>query len=228
MSCWPIDWPVVKFELKGKTLTRVKVCGITNLEDAMAAIELGSSALGFIMVPSSPRYIGENSDALQIPLHLPPFISTVAVCEQVPTGQEEWFHHFTAVQFYNGLPPVEPATGRAIVQAFRIKDESSVQQIFDSRSTTDAFLLDAYSPDTLGGTGHTFNWELARQVRERAGRPIILAGGLTPENVGEAIRIVHPYAVDVSSGVEHSPGKKDAEKMAAFFAAVWEADEVGR
>ncbi len=198
------------------------------MEDAMAAVELGASALGFIFVPSSPRYIGKSQDALLIPLRLPPFISTVAVCEQIPSGQEEWVHRFTAVQFYTGLTPVESAAGRRLIQAFRVKDESSVRQILDSNSTADAYLLDAYSPDALGGTGHTLNWALARRVRESVNRPIILAGGLTPENVAEAVRIVRPYAVDVSSGVERSPGKKDAEKMAAFFAAVREADDRGR
>jgi phosphoribosylanthranilate isomerase len=204
--------------------TRVKICGTTNLEDALAAVEYGADALGFIRVPDSPRYVGDNGyhdvvskDRL--------FVQSVVVVTR-PSDANDLYSNY--VQFY------EEEVGRQdwfyeswrYIRAFRVKDESSLDEILSYRYLKDvgAILLDAYHPDKLGGSGETFNWDLARQAQERFQKPIILAGGLTPDNVGDAIRAVRPYAVDVSSGVEASPGKKDHNKLRAFLQAVREAD----
>jgi len=206
--------------------TRVKICGITRLEDAELAAELGAAALGFNFYPPSPRYV-MAADAFGIIRRLPPFGVTVGVF-----ADETDLKHITqvagesgvnAVQLHNpGVPASIGATiGRypviwtlAVANGFRPEDLKDLKAA--------AFLLDTSHPTLRGGTGKTFDWNLAREAR-KYGR-IILAGGLTPENVGEAIRTVRPYAVDVASGVESSPGQKDPAKLRGFFAAVREAD----
>jgi phosphoribosylanthranilate isomerase len=210
-----------------ETRTRIKICGITNQEDARAAIEYGADALGFILVSESPRYIGDKTTLQTLLADLPPFVSTVGVCRTPAQVGNEFNHAFDTVQFYerDGYNSQDGA-GRHLIHAFRIRDAASLEAIAGELETfrLDAILLDTYHKDKLGGSGETFNWELAVEAKRRFDRPIILAGGLTPDNVEEAIRTVRPYAVDVSSGVEAEPGRKDHAKLKAFFQAVRRAD----
>jgi phosphoribosylanthranilate isomerase len=206
--------------------TRVKICGITRLEDAELAVELGAAALGFNFYPHSPRYV-VAADAFGIIQRLPPFVVTVGIF-----ADETDVNHISdvareagvnAVQLHNSGAPASAgaALGRyPVIWTVAVANGFIPEDLKGLKVT--AFLLDAPHPTLRGGTGKTFDWNLALEAK-KYGR-IILAGGLTPENVGEAIRAVRPYAVDVASGVEYSPGKKDPAKLRAFFAAVEEAD----
>ena len=196
---------------------KVKICGITNLADALLAAEAGADALGFVFCEQSPRCVSIDA-AAEIIRGLPPFLVKVGVFVNAPTdlvyrGIAEC--GFNLLQFH-GDETSEYCVqfGLMSMKAFRIRDQNSLLDL--PKYHTDAWLLDAYAPDKPGGTGQRFNWELAVQARD-LGRPIFLAGGLTAENVGEAVRLVRPYAVDVSSGVEAAPGKKDHEKVRAFI-----------
>lgn len=187
------------------------------------AIEIGADALGFICVPESPRFVGLFRGAAEIARDLPPFISSVAVSDEpiiVP-----WMHCNT-LQWYDSELPSKLRPDLKLIRAFSIRDSSSLDVIESElvRFLPDAILLDTYHKDMLGGSGESFKWELAVEAKRRFDLPIILAGGLTAENVAEAIRIVRPYAVDVSSGVEQEPGKKDHEKIRKFCEAVRLAD----
>ncbi len=207
-----------------ETRTRIKICGITNLEDARAAIDYGADALGFILVPDSPRYVKGRLDVSRDLAHLPAFISTVGVYrdyEETVNAVGRWF---TAIQFYDNSLPRRILTTRFTIRAYRIKDGSSLDEIERTEHEANTLLLDTYHEDKLGGSGETFNWELAVEAKRRFNKPIILAGGLTPENVGDAIAAVRPYAVDVSSGVEAEPGRKDHARLKAFIKAVREAN----
>lgn len=199
-----------------KQLVKVKICGITNLDDALMAVEAGADALGFVFFGASPRHIF-CEQASGIIHHLPPFIQTVGlfVNESLAKVNEVTDRcGLDIVQLHGEEPPgFCAAVRRRVIKVLRIKDSSSLDPIDDY--TVSAFLLDAWSPTAPGGTGQTFNWDIARSAAEK-GR-IILAGGLTPDNVGEAIRRVRPYAVDVSSGVEAEPGRKDHAKVREFI-----------
>ncbi|HLH52156.1 MAG TPA: phosphoribosylanthranilate isomerase [Verrucomicrobiae bacterium] len=202
----------------------VKICGITNPGDALAAAKFGADALGFIFHEASPRYVALET-AARICETVPAHIVRVGVFVDAP--EEMVLRAIAAcslnlLQFHGQEPPEYCLQfGLMSMKAFRIKDESSLEEL--PRYPTDAWLLDSCVPGQLGGTGQRFNWDLARQARE-LGKPIFLAGGLTPDNVTQAVREVQPYAVDVSSGVEASPGKKDLEKVKAFIAAAKSAD----
>jgi len=202
-------------------VTRVKVCGITNAADADLAIEMGADALGFILVPDTPRCVGDRPEALAAALNAPPFVCTVAVVRDVPEVDRRIVDGFDAVQFYSGCVVGRPWRR---IRALRVRDASVLDEVARLEPECDAFVLDAYHPAKLGGSGETFDWEIAREAVARTSRPIILAGGLTPENAADAIAAVRPYAVDVSSGVEAEPGRKDPAKLRAFFRAVREAD----
>jgi phosphoribosylanthranilate isomerase len=200
--------------------TRVKICGVSHLADARAAADAGADALGFNFYEKSPRFVS-IAQAAEISKQLPPFIMRAGVFVNAP---EEFILHaisevgLTLLQFHGDEPP-EFCTqfGLMSMKAFRIRDEKSLEEIPNYQ--TDAYLLDAFSSTTLGGTGEKFNWDLAVEA-QKFGKPIFLAGGLTPENVADAIRKVQPFGVDVSSGVESSPGTKDRAKMRAFVGAV--------
>ena len=199
-------------------MTKVKICGITNKDDALAAAEFGADALGFVFYPKSPRYI-EPERAREIIEELPPFVTSVGVFVNEWKEKVEEIIEVSgigAVQLHGEESPAYCASFRnvKVIKAFRVSDEFDPERLHDY--TVDACLLDAYSKDAYGGTGETFSWEIAR--RASAYGRIILAGGLTPENVAQAIREAKPYAVDVSSGVERSPGVKDQEKVRAFLA----------
>jgi len=206
-----------------ETRTRVKICGITNREDAEAAVAYGADALGFNFVPESPRYVGESPVVAEILRYLPPFVSPVAICIDLKDGLRSGIE---TIQFYTDDAPESIDLSKRCLQAFRIKDESSLEMIAEAltRRRPQALLLDTWHKDKWGGSGETFSWELAREAKARFGLPIILAGGLTPDNVAEAIRMVRPYAVDVSSGVEATPGRKDHARLKAFIEAVRIAD----
>ena len=199
---------------------QVKICGITNPADALAAFEAGADALGFMFYEPSPRHVSIRQVA-EILRELPPFIIKVGVF--VDASEDLVMRAIgdcglSLLQFHGDEPP-EFCTqfGLMSLKAVRIRDAASLDQLAGFQ--TDAFLLDAYSKGGLGGTGEKFNWDLAVEA-QKFGKPIFLAGGLTPENVAEAVKKVRPFAVDVSSGVESAPGKKEAAKVRAFIAAV--------
>ncbi len=197
--------------------TRVKICGITSLADAQVAVQAGADALGFMFYDRSPRFIPTKT-AAEISRALPPFTLRVGVfvnpsAELVFRAIDEC--GLNLLQFHGDEPPAFCTQfGLMSMKAFRIRDAGSLKALPDY--PTDAWLLDAYASDVLGGTGEKFNWDLAREV-PRLGKPVFLAGGLTPENVAEAVRKVNPFGVDVSSGVESAPGKKDHAKVRAFI-----------
>jgi phosphoribosylanthranilate isomerase len=199
--------------------TIVKICGITNVEDGLAAAGSGADALGLMFYEGSPRHIPLKT-AAEIARQLPPFVIKVGVFVDAPEDtvlRAIGECGLNIVQFHGEETPEYCAQFPVmVIKAFRIRDAKSLEALADYQ--TDAFLLDAHTPDKLGGTGEKFNWDLAIEA-QKFDRPIFLAGGLTPENVGEAVRRVRPYAVDVSSGVEQSPGKKDHQKVAAFVKA---------
>ena len=199
--------------------TRVKICGITNLADAQAAVAAGADALGFNFYEGSPRHISLKT-ATAISKQLPPFVMRAGVFvnadeDLVTRAIAEC--NLSLLQFHGDEPP-EFCTqfGLMSMKAFRIRDEKSLEEL--PKHQTDAYLLDAYSAEAFGGTGEKFNWDLAIEA-QKFGKPIFLAGGLTPENVADAVKKVKPFGVDVSSGVEISPGKKNHAKVKAFIHA---------
>ncbi|HOZ46195.1 MAG TPA: phosphoribosylanthranilate isomerase [Candidatus Hydrogenedentes bacterium] len=199
-------------------MIRIKICGITNLEDAQAACEAGADALGFVFAPEARarhRYI-EPEAARTIIAELPPFVSTVAVCVNDSEERLRAYLEFVDYVQLQGeeSPELFRRLGSRAIKAFRTGPDFVPSKMLDYPSA--AYVLDAYVPGTHGGTGHVSDWALARQA-VALGRPIILAGGLTPENVAEAVRVVRPYGVDVSGGVQKSPGKKDHERIRAFI-----------
>jgi len=207
--------------------TRIKICGITRREDARLAVDLGAAALGFNFYPPSPRYI-EPRRAAEIIRQLPPFVASVGVF-----ADEDDEEHVAGVAHDAGAMAIQlrgpklPATsgalaGYPLILALGVGERLNPEEF--GRLKARAFLLDAQDSKLLGGTGKTFDWRLARDAKKYGN--IILAGGLMPENVGQAIREVRPFAVDVASGVESAPGVKDAAKLRAFFAAVGEIDSL--
>ncbi len=199
--------------------TNVKICGITSIADGLAAAEAGADMIGLMFYDGSPRHI-TLAQAAEISRALPPFIMRVGVF----VNPEPDFViraigecGLTLLQFH-GDEPSEFCTqfGLMSVKALRVQNADSIAKLENYQ--TDAFLLDAHSKSGLGGTGEKFNWDLAIAA-QKFGKPIFLAGGLTPENIANAVRQVRPFAVDVSSGVESAPGKKDAAKVRAFISA---------
>ena len=198
---------------------KVKICGLTNLEDAHAAVSAGADLLGFIFAEKSPRRMTPEGVAAFV-RHLPLHVLRVGVFVDPPEAlvmEAATACGLNLLQFHGTETPEFCAHfGLMSLKAFRIRDEASLEALPDYR--TDAWLLDTYSEGQMGGTGQTFNWDLAIAAK-KFGRPIFLAGGLTPDNVAAAVRQVDPFAVDVSSGVELSPGRKDHAKVAAFIRA---------
>jgi phosphoribosylanthranilate isomerase len=204
--------------------TRVKICGITNLADALAAVAAGADVLGLNFYVGSPRRVSMKT-AAEIANQLPPFVMRAGV---FVNADEDLITRaigecgLSLLQFHGDEPPEFCAQfGLMSMKAFRLRDAESLEQM--PKFSTDAYLLDAWSPAARGGTGEKFNWELAKEA-QKFGKPVFLAGGLTPENVAEAVRKVRPFGVDVASGVESSPGKKDHAKIRDFIAAVRAAD----
>ena len=197
----------------------VKICGITNLGDGLAAAQAGADALGFVFWERSPRHVAIDV-AADIIRQLPALVVKVGVFVDAPADlvvRAITECGLNLLQFHGEEPPEYCAQfGLMSMKAFRIRDAASLDKLSDY--PTDAWLLDAYTPGKPGGTGERFDWDLA-VAAGKLGRPIFLAGGLTPENVAEAVRRVKPYGVDVSSGVEAAPGKKDQAKVRAFIQA---------
>jgi phosphoribosylanthranilate isomerase len=195
---------------------RIKICGLTNLKDAMTAVEAGADALGFVVYRQSARAITPQT-VKSIIAKLPPFVTTVGVFAN-PTDAElrEAFDDWGlgVAQLQGDEPPelCDRFPGR-VIKAIRVKDRKSIEMM--CYYTVRAFVLDTFRLDQLGGTGEAFDWSWAKQAK-RFG-PVILAGGLTPQNVAKAIRTVRPIGVDVSSGVEKALGKKDPKKVKQFI-----------
>jgi phosphoribosylanthranilate isomerase len=199
-------------------MLRIKICGITNPEDALAAIKYGADALGFVFYSESPRSITPDK-AKEIISLLPPFITTVGVfVDEKVSDIEKTVQHtgIDIVQLHGSEPPeyCKDISSKRVIKAIRIKELTDLEPLKHYRAS--AFLLDTYTPDSIGGTGLVFNWEIAIEAK-RFGR-IILAGGLTPENIEDAVKMVQPYGIDVASGVEGSEkGKKDHNKLRLFI-----------
>ena len=200
-------------------MTRIKICGITHLKDALTAVNAGADALGFIFVPDTPRFV--NSDQVAaIVAELPPFITTVGIfankdAAKIKTIADQC--RLDAVQLHADVTPEFCRNlDKKVIKVVRVKDESSLSIL--SNYDVNAFLLDTYVEGKMGGTGEVFDWNLALRAKHY-GR-IIVAGGLKPDNVAHAVRRVKPYGVDVGSGVESEPGRKDSDKIRKFVDAV--------
>lgn len=200
-------------------MVKIKICGITNTDDAMAAVDLGADALGFNFYKKSPRYI-DPQKAAEIITQLPPFIVPVAIFVNeredriLETLKTACIH---GVQLHGDeTPEFCQRFGNHVIKAFQVKDKESLKHM--SHYRVSAYLLDSYREGLRGGTGTTFDWHLA-VVAKTFGR-IILAGGLNPDNVAEAVKLVQPYGVDVTGGVEREQGIKDHGKLKKFITEV--------
>lgn len=206
--------------------TRVKICGLTRKADAMAVWEAGADAIGLVFHPGSPRYLSPSA-AEDLVRELPPFLGRVGVFVNPTEAQVREAvvrAGLTAIQLHGEETPAFCArfAPLPVIKAFRIRDEDSLENLRRYRHVQ-AWLLDAWHPSARGGTGERFDWAWARQAMEHR-VPVILAGGLSPENAAEAVRTVRPFALDVSSGVESAPGRKAPERIHAFMRAVREAE----
>lgn len=205
-------------------MIRIKICGIRSYEEARMVLDAGIDVMGFVFAPS-PRRINPET-AREIIQRLPPFTTTVGVFVNEPRYsllEIASFCRLDVLQLHGDEPP-EYCRGisQRVVKALRVKDAGFLQ-VMDHYPDVQGFLLDTYVPGVAGGSGRSFNWELAKGATA-GGKPIILAGGLTPENVGKAIQIIRPYAVDVAGGVE-TDGRKDLKKILSFVRAVREAEK---
>jgi phosphoribosylanthranilate isomerase len=205
-------------------MIKIKICGITNLDDAMAAATFGADALGFNFYKKSPRYI-EPAKAADIIAQLPPIIMPIGIFVNEREEKIREIQALTCIQTIqlhgDETPEFCQRFGERVIKAFQVKDKESIKHM--SQYHVGAFLLDSYRAGQRGGTGTTFDWHLA-VVAKTFGR-IILAGGLTPENVAEAVKLVQPYGVDVAGGVEREKGVKDYVKLKKFIS---EARRVSR
>ena len=207
-------------------MTLVKICGVTNLEDALLCAEAGSDMLGFNFYPKSPRYVAPQI-ARDIIARLPASVVSVGVFvnEGHPRHVEELAARagVAAVQLHGDEPAAycRALRGRFVIKALRVAADFAPETA--SAYGTQAVLLDAHSRDLYGGTGDVFDWSAARRVRALVPQ-LFLAGGLGPHNAAEAVRAVAPYAVDACSLLERAPGLKDASRVRAFVAAVRQAD----
>jgi phosphoribosylanthranilate isomerase len=199
---------------------RVKICGITNREDAEAAIAAGADALGFILYAPSRRFIPIEK-AIRIVEELPPFVQTVAVTvnatkEFSNLGWRKQLKNFNLSQLHGSESPVHARAVGKYLPVIKVFPADQAAAIDPGLYPVSAFLLDTPTKEH-GGTGRVFDWNLAVEFKKRTRKPLILSGGLNPENVAKAIQTVQPYAVDVSSGVEASPGRKDHARLRDFI-----------
>lgn len=201
-------------------MTLIKICGITNLDDAHAAVAAGADALGFNFYPPSPRYIAPEN-AREIINTLPASILTVGVFVNEPSPDAVRAiadrAGVKAVQLHGDESPDYCHTLCSVIKNFSVSSDFDVDQIRSYE--VDAVMLDTKHDNLRGGTGHVFDWSIAQQVSQLVPR-LFLAGGLSPDNVSEAVALVHPYAVDTCSAVEDKPGIKNHERMRAFVSAV--------
>jgi len=200
-------------------MVKVKICGITGVSDALMAARAGADALGFNFVKGSPRYISPEK-AKPIVLSLPPFVSTVGVFVDSPVELMQEIVDFCGLDFaqlhgHESPRKVDRLRGIRVLKAIRVASEEDVRKLGKYR--VDAYVLDAYVKGRAGGTGQTFDWNIARAASNMA--RVILAGGLNPGNVAKAIRTARPYGVDAASGVEREPGEKSEELVTEFIRA---------
>ncbi len=210
--------------------TRIKMCGTTNVKDAEAAVFAGVDALGFIFVKKSPRNI-QSETAKEIISSLPPFINLVGVFVDRDLREVEELVKYTGLSYVQLHGEEEPEYCEELafklptckmIKAFRVGDKSKKEDFSPYNQFVTGFLLDTYVKDKEGGTGLVFDWNLIKQFDLQ--RPCILAGGLNPENVVNAIEAVHPFAIDINSGVELEPGRKDHAKLRLLTEQVRWAD----
>jgi phosphoribosylanthranilate isomerase len=204
---------------------RIKICGVTTPADARFAADAGADAVGLNFFPKSPRFV-TPSQAAALVRALPPFTAPVGVFVGMPLRQVcaiAFQLGLRGVQTYDDQPPADDPFPFAHVPAFRVKDAAGLDRVrrFVAACRPSAVLIDSFVEGQMGGTGHVAPWELL--VGFDPGVPLILAGGLTPDNVADAIRAVRPWGVDVASGVESSPGVKDRAKVSAFVKAACDA-----
>lgn len=208
-------------------MVKVKICGIRNIADAVTAVEAGADALGFIFAASKRKV--EPATVKNIISKLPPFVTTVGVFvnEAMATVQNiTEYCHLNMVQLHGEESPEYcKQLNLPIIKGFRVKDEANIQELNLYQGLVRGLLLDSYVPGTAGGTGQVFDWSLALKAKEIG--PIIVAGGLTPDNVSQAIMATWPYAVDVSSGLE-TEGLKDVHKINKFMQEVRRMNYVAR
>ncbi len=212
---------------------RIKMCGITRLADAMAAVAAGVDALGFIFYEKSPRYIGPEAARLIIE-QLPPFVDAVGVFVDKKNREVDEIVQYCRlgyVQLHGEESPkycehlVRFASPCQVIKAFRVGSHTSADEFAAYAPHVKGFLLDTFQPDRVGGTGASFDWSMVTALNLR--KPFILAGGLDVDNIAEAIRTVQPYGVDVNSGVEQRPGIKDHRLIREFVSAVRSFDGQG-
>lgn len=203
-------------------MVKVKICGITNLEDARHAVDSGADALGFVFYPGSPRCVDQDH-ARQIIAGLPPFVTCVGLfVNEQPSRVVEVVRHvgLDVIQLHGDETPQQCSfPPYRVIKALRLARRGQSDEL--PEYPVSALLLDAWVAGQYGGTGQQCDWELAARIAAK--RTVILAGGLTPDNVGSAVRAVRPHAVDVSSGVEAEPGRKDPRKVAKFIRMAREA-----
>ena len=200
-------------------MIHVKICGVTTVEDALLAAELGASAIGLVFWPGSPRFV-EVGQAQAIVAALPPLVSAVGVFVDQAGDAARVAREvgLGAVQFHGDEPPeTYVAFPTRVIKSIAVRDESA-QAAAAAVPAAATVLLDAHDPVKRGGTGRPIDWSVAAKIARQ--RPVILSGGLTAANAAEAVAVVAPYAIDVSSGVERTPGRKDPEKMRALFASL--------
>lgn len=200
-------------------MTRVKICGIRTLDDARFCCSAGADAVGFIAVRASKRYVTPDQYR-EVALALPPLITPVVVAETIADALA---YDPVCIQYYGGSD--DAPDGMRTIRALRPQRPEDLDDI-SAHERAGAFLIDAYHPDHLGGTGTPADWDLYRCAVERTSKPVILSGGLTAETVGAAVESLAPHAVDVASGVEVSPGVKDLAKVLEFIHAVRAAERL--
>jgi len=206
--------------------TRVKICGITRIEDGLAAAAAGADTIGLVFYEKSPRHVVIDQ-AKEIVAALPPFVSVTGLFVDGDASAVEAVLqavHLDVLQFHgHETPDYCSQFDRPYIKALRMKEGLDLAQCVADYQAAKALLLDTYKKGVPGGTGKSFNWSM---VPKDLKKPIILAGGLKPVNIIDAINAVHPYAIDVSGGVESGPGLKDRDKIEALIGRVWQADGV--
>ena len=209
--------------------TRIKMCGVTNLEDALEGVRAGVDALGFIFVDQSARNV-EPKLVREIIGDLPPFVDCVGVFVDREREEVEEIVEYCRLSYAQLHGCEDPkycerlarfSAPCQVVKAFRVGPDSRAEDFMPYENSVRGYLLDTYTKELAGGTGQTFDWQIVEQLQLQL--PLILAGGLDPENVAEAIRVLRPFGVDVNSGIEIQPGLKDHEKLHAFVEAVRQA-----